>query len=805
MPGEPCFHCSLPSSPEFSVTLRGRGYNFCCAGCQAITTAIVEGGLENFYQFRDSQRVKAGDDKPSVQTTNYAVYDLPAVQSEFVAELPDANCEASQAVVNIDGITCAACVWLIEKHLLSLPGVLTVSVNASSHQGRITFSPAQLKVSKLFASLAKIGFTASPSTGMQARAAWQKRQKTALLRLGLAGLGMMQSGMVAVALHAGDLQGIESEWQYLLRWLSLFFAAPVLVYSGFPFFKTAWRSLKTRHLTMDVPVSIALLLAFFASVYATLSRSGDVYFDSISMFIFFLLLGRFLEQRVRFKNFLSGHDLQQLMPLTAIKVDDAGERQAVPLASLAVEDRVWVASGETFPCDGTVLEGASSADESLLSGESRPQSKTEGSRVIAGSQNIESGLVVLVKALGQKTRLAEIERLVEQGIAQKPKQAAFADLVASYFVLAVLIVASTVASFWLLVAPEKALWVTLSVLVVTCPCALSLATPAALAAALHRLRKKGVLVTSGSTLESLSKVTDVIFDKTGTLTCGRLKIVETRILASGQTELSVLAIASALQRASSHPIAYAFEGIEPAKGCERAVSYTGQGVEGFIGGRRYRLGRSAFACAGRSPDYPSTGQWLLLAESHHNQETPIAWIKLVDEPRASAEQTVAALSQQGFTVHCLSGDRHDNVTALSQSLGIKHYLSDQSPEGKLQYIASLQQQGRCVVMVGDGVNDVPVLAAADASIAMAKASNLAKLQSNAVLLSNNLFDIVGALNTSVQVKRIIRQNLAWALGYNIVALPLAAAGWVPPWAAAIGMSSSSLVVVLNALRLSARQ
>lgn len=805
MPVEPCFHCSLPSVPEFSVTLGSRHYCFCCAGCQAITTAIVEGGLENFYRFRDSQQANTEIGKPPINNNDYAVYDLPAVQSEFVAELSDGNGKVSQAILNVGGITCAACVWLIEKHLLSLPGVHKVAVNASSHQGRITFSPESLSVSSIFAALAKIGFSASPSTGMEARAGWQNRQRTALLRLGLAGLGMMQSGMVAVALHAGDLQGIESEWQYLLRWVSLFFAAPVLIYSGFPFFNSALRCLKTRHLTMDVPVSIALLLAFFASLYATLSRSGDVYFDSISMFIFFLLLGRFLEQRIRFKNFLSSHGLQQLIPLTANKVSGSGERQAVPLASLAVGDHIWVASGETFPCDGTVLNGASSADESLLSGESRPQHKSVGSAVIAGSQNIESGLLIVVDALGQGTRLAEIERLVEQGIAQKPKQAVFADLVASYFVVAVLLVALAVAGFWLVIAPEKALWVTLSVLVVTCPCALSLATPAALAAALNRLRNTGVLVTTGSALEHLSNTTDVIFDKTGTLTCGRLKIVETYSIDSNLETAQLLSIASALQRASAHPIARAFDEFTPAIGYQQGVSYTGQGVEGFIGGQHYRLGRANFACPNSTPDYPGAGLWLLLAEWRADLAIPLAWINLIDEVRPSAKKTVETLVRNGFTVHCLSGDRRENVAALSQSIGINDYSADQSPEGKLQYIEKLQRQGNRVVMVGDGINDIPVLAAADTSIAMAKASDLAKLQSDAVLLSNNLFDIVGALVVSTSVKQIIRQNLAWALGYNLVALPLAAAGLVPPWAAAIGMSSSSLLVVLNALRLNSRR
>ena len=793
---DPCFHCAQPSVAAFTVTIHDEPHAFCCAGCQAIATAIISGGLESFYSYRGGQNARPD---PIVIGDAYSVYDLPDVQTEFVLSAGTDN-QYSLVNLNVDGISCAACVWLIEKHLLTFPGIIKVSVNASSHQGRITFDPDVLRVSEIFAALAKVGFKASPSSGGAVQASWLQRQRTALLRLGVAGLGMMQAGMVSIALHAGGLQGISQEWEFYLRCVSLLFAAPVLLYSGSPFFTAALRALKLRHLTMDVPVSIALILAFGASVVATLTRSGDVYFDSVSMFIFFLLLGRYLEQRVRYSNFLSGQGLQRLIPMAAVTIDSAGKKKVVPLSGLSLGDRLWVASGETFPCDGEVIEGVSSADESLLTGESFPRSKSAGDSVVAGSQNVESGLVVEVKALGSDTRLAEIERLVEQGLEHKPPLVALADRIASYFVSAVLLVSVCVAGYWLWQAPDQALWITLSVLVVTCPCALSLATPAAVTAASGRMRKGGVLVTSGSVIEVLPHISDVVFDKTGTLTQGHFSIVQTQLIGTVLSEKDVLSICASLQRVSSHPIAKAFEDIEPIVTCSSAQSYTGLGVMGTIDDVVYRLGRPVFACPDQAINYPSDGLWLLLSAN----EKPTAWLRLADSVRTSAQEAVSLLQAQGLRVHCLSGDRKENVTALSELLGIDQALAGQAPSEKLLYVQKLQKEGAQVLMVGDGINDVPVLAAATASIAMAGASDFAKLQSGAILLLDDLRAIPAALTASRKARLIIRQNLAWALAYNICALPLAASGFIPPWLAAIGMSLSSLVVVINALRLQAR-
>ncbi|WP_082354000.1 heavy metal translocating P-type ATPase [Marinagarivorans algicola] len=801
----PCFHCALPSVAGFSALIDGQEQPFCCAGCQAIAMAIVDGGLQNYYQYREQQGVKP--EATQVQRAAFEAYDLLEVQEDFV--VTDLQQPALlQAAITVEGITCTACVWLIEQHIKKLTGVASVSVNSGSHQGVIRFDPKHIKLSKIFAEFARIGFQLNPNTARNYQNDWQQRQRKAILRLGVAGLGMMQAGMVAIALHAGTIQGIEAHLQSLLRWASLIMATPVLLYSGYPFFIAAWRALKMRHLIMDVPVALALILAYVASAIATVNQTGDVYFDSIAMFTFFLLLGRFLEQRVRFNNFLRTGNLQQLVPLTALKKDsgyaqnDTCEPQRVPVKSLKEGDHIWIGSGETFPCDGRVEQGHSSADEALLTGEAEPQHKVVGSYVVAGSQNIESGLWVSVEAIGRQTRLAHIERLVDQAAAERPKQVAIADYIAGYFVAAVLIVSICVAGFWFTQEPAKALWITLSVLVVTCPCALSLATPTALTSALSAVRKKGVLMTSGVAMEQFGHITDVIFDKTGTLTCGQLHIAEVKLLddagpSGALMQADVLAIAAALQQVSSHPIAKAFRHIATPYTVICAKNITAQGVQGVIDGNTYRLGRLSFVCEHTTQTYPGPGQWLALAKNTQL----IAWICLKDQVRDTSASAVQQLLNRGLQVHLLSGDRAPNVTQLQHSLGIKIALSEQTPANKLAYVQSLQAAGRKVFMVGDGINDVPVLAAADVSCAMGEASELARLQADSILLNNDLNQLVSLIPHSQRVTRIIKQNLAWALGYNLVALPLAAAGFVPPWMAAIGMSASSLIVVLNALRL----
>lgn len=811
-----CYHCALPvpAGSDYPVEIDGQARAMCCPGCQAVAMAIVDGGLENFYRFRTEKSAR-----PDESAQDFSVYDLVDVQSDFVLRLDgDEGSACGRAQLLLEGITCAACSWLIERHLSNLTGVSNIRVNATTHRLSVDFDPAQTLLSKVMCELDTIGYKPQPATDDRQQALLKKEKRTALMRLSLAGFGMMQVGMVAIALYAGAIQGMDSNWQSYLRWISLLIATPVVLYSARPFYSAAWRNLKHRHLSMDVPVSLAIIGAYLASCWATLTGSGEVYFDSVSMFTFFLLLGRFLEMRARHSNKMAAGNATQLMPLSAQRlvtdnVSGQIETVTVPLKSLVCGDRVLVKSGETLPCDGVVVAGQSSVIEALLTGESRPIQKAQGDYVVAGTLNGDSALEVEVSAVGAQTQLSAIERLMSDASLDKPRQVAIADRLSRYFVAAVLIVSAVVFSTWWAIDRDHALWVTLSVLVVTCPCALALATPAALTAATRWLRRHGLLITRGHVLESLSKVTTVVLDKTGTLTLGHLSIERVEVAPNCDlTEREVLALAAALEFSSSHPIASAFKPYSQGLNATQVRHFTAAGVEGFVSSaeakndnlntaKKYRLGAPEFALdiveAAVSVDASRDGQWLLLAST----EGPLAWISLSDQARESAPKMLQELTAQGIKVELLSGDRSSAVADMANTLGIENYIAAATPEDKLDRIRVLQSRGEIVLMVGDGVNDVPVLAGADVSVAMAQATDLAKTRADSVLLSGDLSIIPRAMLKARDARVVIRQNLAWSLTYNIVALPMAAMGLIPPWAAAIGMSSSSLVVIANALRL----
>lgn len=790
----PCFHCGLPVAPgsNYSVRIEGLERAMCCPGCEAVAGAIVSGGLDNFYRYREGNNERP---EAAPEFDRWQVYDLAEVQQNFVHTGAEGH---SIARLLIGGISCAACVWLIEKHLGGLPGVRKVAVNASSQRGQIEFDPAQIQPGKIFASLAKIGYCPAPATATSSEQMLQQERRLAMRRLGVAGLGTMQVMMFAIALYFGASQGIDSQLQAFFRWVSLLVATPVVCYAAQSFFSAAWHALRNRQLIMDVPVSLAIGLAYGASVYATVFNTGEVYFESVSMFTFFLLLGRSLEMRARHRAGLASGSLTQLLPLTAQRIGAAGV-EAVPVAALQEGDHVLLRPGDTVPADGEVFAGQSGVDESLLSGEAAQQQKTKGSVVFAGSVNGDSSLKMRVTAAGQATRLSAIERLVDAAQLQKPVQLALADRLAGHFVAGVLLVALGAYVVWWQLDSARAFWVALSVLVVTCPCALSLATPAALASASLRLQQLGLLVARGHVLETLPQLSRVIFDKTGTLTVGEPQLVHVQWLRQGWNEQRAKTVAAALESENNHPLAHAFRPWAGNAAVSQLRVHTGQGVEGVVDGEHYRLGRADFAQ--NQPIFPPAGQavqWLLLAD----EQGAICWFGLADQLRATASTAVAGLAATGLQVELLSGDQSGEVERLARAIPIAHYRAGASPEEKLTHLRVLQQRGEKLLMVGDGINDVPVLAAADVSVAMASATDLAQSKADAILLHGDLQALPRALALAAKCRTIIRQNLSWALLYNLLALPLACFALVPPWAAALGMSASSLVVVTNALRLS---
>jgi Cu2+-exporting ATPase len=770
----------------------------CCPGCQAVAMAIVDGGLDNFYQFRTSTSERPAS--VDADQNRWAIYDLHEVQTEFVIPFEGS---IKQANLLLEGISCAACSWLIETHLKQNPAVKSVTVNLGTHRCAVVWDSEQ-PLSQIFQSLASIGYLPRPATDDQQQQLIKKENRIALFRIGVAGFGTMQVMMVAVGMYTGATDF----WLDFLRWLSMLVATPVVFFSAWPFFQAAWRSIRMRHLVMDVPVALAIGLAYVASVWATVTSTGEVYFESVSMFTLFLLVGRYVELRARHRNRLAFGNLAQLMPLTAccLREQDGCElEQPTPLKALLPGDRVRVKPGETFPCDGRVVIGESTVVEALLTGESRPVAKQPGDLVIGGTLNNHSPLTVEVIAVGAATQLSAIERLATQAAEEKPQQVLAADRIARFFIARLLVICSLVFAFWLWYQPEHALWVTLSVLVVTCPCALALAMPAALSAATANLRQRGFLVARGHVVETLNSVNRVIFDKTGTLTKGQFKVVQVVPCEGDQVDKDhILGLAAALEQGSNHPLAAAFHLWSDAYQAQEIKQTTAGGVEGRIGGRIYRLGTLEFALEHLPHNHLGSlalpdghYSWLLLA----NDQQPLAWIALEDELRPDAKDLVQTLKARGIAVELLSGDQSGAVSGFAQQVGIDDYVAGAKPGDKLSHLARRQAEGDKVLMIGDGINDVPVLSGADVSVAMASASDLAQTRADAVLLNDHLSVIADALDIAQRTKAIIRQNLRFSLVYNLLALPLAAAGLVPPWLAALGMTASSLIVIFNALRL----
>ncbi|WP_417224408.1 heavy metal translocating P-type ATPase [Amphritea sp.] len=799
-----CFHCGLdiPSGSQFFTTIGGQPRQMCCPGCQAVAQVIADGGLENYYKHRTNEASSPDSLNATEQLrAEFELYDHPSVQKHFVAELPDGN---KQATLVIEGITCAACVWLLEHHISSLDGVTLASVNLTNHRARVQWDDAQIKLSDIFLAMHSIGYQGHPYHPDKEEQLLEQETKRAMRRLGIAGVFTMQIMMMAVALYTGAGASLESDYENFIRWASLVLATPVIFYAAKPFFQAALRDLRTRHLTMDLPVSIAIGGAYAASIWATVTASGEVYYDSVSMFTFFLLIGRFLEMKARHRTGKAGNALLNLLPASAILCTDEGEA-IVAANELQQGDRILVKPGHTIPADGNIVQGSSSIDESALTGEYLPITKRKGDSVVGGTINVENPIHVEVTQVGASSQLSAIVRLLERAHEEKPKVAQLADKVSGYFVSAVLLIAATVGLYWWQVNPSHAFWVTLSVLVVTCPCALSLATPTALTAATGTLRQHGLLITRGHVLESLAKATHIVFDKTGTLTEGNLSIQQSQILAD-LTPQQCLEIAASLEAHSEHPIARAFHKatqLTSISAAEQLTNHVGLGLEGSINGQRFFIGKPQFAsqACGQSlsfDDAPDNHcQWLLLA----NDDQPLAWFGLTDPARKQAATMVQQLKQMGLEVQMLTGDSSAAVGHIAQQLKIDKVVSGVSPAQKLQHIQQLQDNGAQLVMVGDGINDIPVLAGAQTSIAMGSATDLAKTNADAVLMSGELMRLSQALRLARRTRSNIRQNLSWALFYNLIALPLAAAGMIAPWMAAIGMSVSSLVVVGNALRL----
>ena len=803
-----CYHCGQPVPAELELTVRidEQPRAMCCIGCQAVAQAIVDNGLADYYRNRDVLPGSQREAMPAI-LDGLKLYDHADFQKSFVRTLHDGEREAS---LIIEGITCAACIWLNEQHLFRLPGVIGVDLNYATRRARVRWDEGRIKLSEILAAIAAIGYRAYPYDAAKTEELAKKERRGALWRVFVAGFGMMQVMMYAIPIYLAGDGDMPPDIEQLLRWASLLLTLPVVLYSAAPFFRSAWRDLKLRRVGMDVPVALGVGAAFSASVWATVTASGEVYFDSVTMFVFFLLGGRFLEMTARQHAVSVTEALAKLMPAFAGRVaayPGNHDVEQVMAADLVPGDVVLVKPGETIPADGHVLEGVSCANESLLTGESAPVAKQPGTLVTGGAVNIESPLFIRVEQVGEATRLSAIVRLMERAAMEKPRIVEFADRIASRFILALLVFAGAVALAWFFIDPSKALWITVSVLVVTCPCALSLATPIALTVASGAMARAGLLVTRSYAIETLARATHFVFDKTGTLTTGRMHLLDVLPLGALDRERCV-ALAAALEQASEHPIGSA---LQAAADCGQLPllaglsNVPGSGMEGTFEGRRMRVGRPDYVSELHRQPLPEAARSLIdsgdTAIALGDEGGWLAVFRIGDEVRPEAAAMVAELLAAGCRVSLLSGDAPAVAHKVAQVIGIDDVHAAMSPQGKHDYVTALQAGGAVVAMVGDGVNDAPVLAQAQVSVAMGGGSQLARTQADLVLLSENLDHLRRGVAVARRSLRVIRQNLWWSFLYNFVALPLAMFGFVTPWMAGIGMSGSSLLVVLNSLRL----
>jgi Cu2+-exporting ATPase len=731
-------------------------------------------------------------------THNWAAFDREAAQRRYTHQCAGGERELS---LQIEGLHCAACAWLIETSLAREAGVRQIHVNASTARAELRFDPLATAPSCLLAKIHALGFVPLPLSFTGDATEGTAERRAALKRLGVAGLGMMQVTTYAVSLYAGFMQGIAPDLAQFLRFVSLLVATPVVLYAAQPFFISAWRSLRARRPGMDVPVALSIGAAYLWSVASTLRGHGAVYFDSVVMFTFFLLLGRYVEMSLRHRAGLHHDALARLLPDSSLRVTGVEAERVTP-DELRAGDRVRVLAAERVPADGRIECGSTEVDESLLTGESAPRVRRSGDELTAGTLNLSGVIEMTVTRVGQDSTLAAVSRLLERARSSRPAVADLADRVAAYFVTGVLLLAAGVALYWLHADPSRAFGTVLAVLVVTCPCALSLATPAALAAATTRLARAGVLVTRGRALERLAGADRILFDKTGTLTRGEPRLESVVLLETRLTAPQCLSLAAALESHSGHPLARAFAHLTPAACASELKSVAGRGLEGTIGGTRYRIGRREFVLEGCAR---TTAR---VTDNHGHTSVvlgdatgPLAEFHLTDALRSDARDTIQRLAGLGLVPGIASGDRTGPVAAAARQLGDVAASANLTADGKLSLVRALRGEGHRVVMVGDGVNDAPVLAAADVSVAIAGGTELAKVSADLVLLGEGLAPLVCAVETSRRLLRVIRENLAWAVLYNLTAVPLAASGLVEPWMAALGMSGSSLLVVLNTMRL----
>jgi Cu2+-exporting ATPase len=745
----------------------------------------------------------------TINDSHAAVVDDPELQRAFTTwETTASGSRLARSQLCLSDLACSGCAGAVERALSAVPGVLEASASYGTQRASVLWDPTRTRLSTMLAAVREAGYEAAPDVAAPARALRRAEERKALWRLFVAVFCMMQVMMYQAPLYLAAPGTLSTDLRTLLLWAAWLLTIPVVLFSAAPMFREAWEGVRQRRIGMDLPVSIGIALTFVVSTIATFAPGAmfgaEPLFDSLTMFVSFLLAGRWLALKMRNRVAASLEDALSRLPAAVRLLGDDGTTTMIPLTRLQCGDRVRVLAGEAFPADGRLLEGETEVDEALLTGESRPIPRKSGDEAIAGSINLRGAVVQRAERIGADTRYEGIVRLMRTAMTDRPPVMRAADRVAGPFLWGVLILAGLAAAAWSFIDPSRAVWVAISVLIVTCPCALSLAAPSALLAAAGALVRRGVLVQRFDALESLAGIDTICFDKTGTLTQARPDVLAAEIQPAarnaGLDEARVRAIAAVLAGLSTHPLARALAATSPSPALlsfRQVREYPGLGVEGIAGdGAVYRLGAAAWATGGavcsQSTQGPET--WL------SGPDGALARFGFGEALRDDARATLDALRRCGLKVQLLSGDASTRVMDVARRLGVANARGDATPDDKLAAIAALQRAGHRVAMVGDGLNDAPVMARADASFAMGDGSAQTRTGADFILLSGALADVAEARVIARRAMRIVRQNLAWAVFYNVTCVPLALVGWFPPWAAGLGMATSSLVVVMNALR-----
>jgi Cu2+-exporting ATPase len=711
------------------------------------------------------------------------------------------------AVFAVEGMHCAGCARTIERAVRALPEVQAVNVNAATARVAVDWTGRGANgLAQILEAVARAGFKPIPLAGDAAAEQYRREHRAALKRVGLASIGMMQAMMYLGALYGAS--DIDASMAQLMRVAGMVIVTPVLFYSGAPFFIGAWRDISSRRLGMDVPVALALAIAFVPSVINTFRGAGEVYFDSVGMFVFFLCVGRFIEMTVRHRGLSTAEALARSQPAQVTLLAADGTRRKVAAAEIRAGDRFVVPKGGVIAVDARLppdcADFRARVDESLVTGESAAVIRGAGEAIRGGSINLGDPLTLIASSPAASSTLATMVALLERAQGERPRIAHAADRAASWFVAVILVLAVLTAVYWWFNEPARAFAAVLAVLVVSCPCALSLAMPTAFAAATTRLARSGVLLTRADAIERLAQTDIVVFDKTGTLTSGASGGAAVLPLADIERD-HVLALAAALEAGSAHPLAQAFAGIGQDMKATDTREVTGQGVEGVIGGRRWRLGRLGFVQGLVRGEARSNVHALERSNAATiylgNESGTVAAIEIGVPLRAEAASAMEQLRALGVEISIASGDQLAPTTNAARELGVRHPHARLSPQDKLWLVRHLRERGHRVCMVGDGINDGPVLAAAHVSCAMGRGSAIAQSAADVLLVNEDLRLVPRAIAVARAAMRVVRQNLGWSLVYNFTAVPLAALGLVPPWVAALGMSLSSLGVVLNARRL----